>query len=103
MIDNLRQFYPGVPVLTAVQLLVQRDELRRMGAQQVVALWPESTLSFGRSVLLAVGVPGPQVDAIVASLQANDYQTLRNMGAVVEETPAAPSPAGGDGTPRPAV
>ena len=31
MIDNLRQFYPAVPVLTAVQLLTQRDELRRMG------------------------------------------------------------------------
>ena len=102
MIDNLRRFYPAVPVLTAVQLLVQRDELRRMGAQQVVALWPESTLSFGRSVLLAVGVPGPQVEAIVTSLQANDYQALRDMGAVAEEAPVV-SPQVADGTPRPSA
>jgi glutathione-regulated potassium-efflux system ancillary protein KefC len=101
MIDNLRRFYPSVPVLAAVQLLVQRDELRRMGAEQVVALWPESTLSFGRSVLLAVGVPGPQADAVVAELKADDYRALLNTGPTAAEPAAVPAPSGGNGTPRP--
>jgi Kef-type K+ transport system membrane component KefB len=101
MIDNLRRFYPAVPVLAAVQLLVQRDELRRMGAKQVVALWPESTLSFGRSVLLAVGVPGPQADAVVAELKADDYRALLKLGPAAAEPSAVPVPPGESGTPRP--
>jgi len=70
-----------------------------MGAQQEVALWPASTLNTGRSVLLAGGVPAPQADAIVTSLQANDYRALRLMGSGSEETTIAPAPAGG--APRP--
>jgi len=101
MIDNLRHFYPAVPVLAAVQLLIQREELRRMGAQQVVALWPETTLSFGRSVLVAVGVPAPQADAVVAELKANDYRALLTPGAAALEPPAAPTLQDGNGTPRP--
>ena len=40
IISNLRQFYPDVPVMTAVQYLAQREELRQIGATQVVALGP---------------------------------------------------------------
>jgi len=72
-----------------------------MGAQQVVALWPETTLSFGRSVLVAVGVPAPQADAVVAELKANDYRALLTPGAAALEPPAAPTLQDGNGTPRP--
>jgi glutathione-regulated potassium-efflux system ancillary protein KefC len=94
MIDNLRRFYPDVPVMTAVQFLAQRDELQRMGARQVVALTPEGTLSFGRSVLTALGIAGTQADAIVASLQADDYAAMRGVGGAGPED-AGPTPASG--------
>jgi voltage-gated potassium channel Kch len=88
MIGNLRQFYPDVPVMTAVQYLVQRDELRRMGAKQVVALMPEGTLRFSRSVLSSLGVPPDKVESIISSFAAEDYAVMRGVGGVGPETAA---------------
>jgi len=82
VIGNLRQFYPSASVMTAVQYLAQREELRQMGATQVEALAPEGTLSFGRSVLESLGMPGGQTEVIISSLKANDYAVLRGVGAV---------------------
>jgi glutathione-regulated potassium-efflux system ancillary protein KefC len=88
MIGNLRQFYPDVPVMTAVQYLVQRDELRRMGASQVVALMPEATLRFSRSVLRSLGVSPDEVESIINSFTADDYAVMRGIGGVGPETTA---------------
>jgi glutathione-regulated potassium-efflux system ancillary protein KefC len=82
VIGNLRQFYPSVAVMTAVQYLAQREELRHMGATRVMALAPEGTLSFGRSILDSLGVSEGQAVAIISSLEANDYAVLRGVGAV---------------------
>jgi len=88
MIGNLRQFYPRVPVMTAVQYLAQRDELQQMGAKHVVALAPEGTLSFGHSVLDRLGIPARQTETIIASLKSRDYAALRGLGDA-EPQPAA--------------
>jgi glutathione-regulated potassium-efflux system protein KefB len=88
MIGNLRQFYPGVPVVTAVQYLAQRDELRQMGATHVVALVPEGALSFGRSVLDRLGITAQQTDAIIASFMSRDYAALRGVGDAEPQTAA---------------
>jgi glutathione-regulated potassium-efflux system ancillary protein KefC len=88
MISNLRGFYPNLPVMTAVQYLVQRDELRRMGAKQVVALMPEGTLRFSRAVLSDLGVPPDKVEAIISSFAADDYAIMRGVGGVGPETAA---------------
>jgi glutathione-regulated potassium-efflux system ancillary protein KefC len=88
MIGNLRQFYPNVPVMTAVQYLVERDELRRMGATQVVALMPEATLRFSRSVLSSLGVLPDEVESIINSFAADDYAAMRGVGGVGPETAA---------------
>jgi len=85
IIGNLRQFYPSVPVMAAVQYLAQREELREMGATQVEALAPEGTLSFGRSILESLGMPGGQTEAIISSLKADDYAVLRGARAVEED------------------
>jgi glutathione-regulated potassium-efflux system protein KefB len=82
MIANLRQFYPNVPVMTAVQYLVQRDELQRMGAKQVVALMPEATLGFSRTVLNSLGVAPEKVESIISSFAADDYAIMRGVGGV---------------------
>ncbi len=88
MIGNLREFYPDVPVMTAVQYLVQRDELRRMGAMQVVALMPEATLRFSQSVLNSLGVAPEEVESIINSFTADDYAVMRGVGGVGPETAA---------------
>jgi CPA2 family monovalent cation:H+ antiporter-2 len=88
MIGNLREFYPNVPVMTAVQYLVQRDELRRMGARQVVALMPEATLRFSRSVLTSLGVAPDDVESIINSFAADDYAVMRGVDGVGPETVA---------------
>ena len=80
MIGNLRQFYPHVPAMTAVQFLAQRDELRRMGATDVVALSPEGALSFGRSVLDRLGIAANETEAIISALRSKDYAVLRGIG-----------------------
>jgi len=80
MIGNLRQFYPRVPIMTAVQYLAQRDELRQMGATHVVALVPEGALSFGHSVLDRLGVAVTQTEAILNSIRSKDYAALRGAG-----------------------
>ncbi|MGH8546307.1 MAG: NAD-binding protein, partial [Gammaproteobacteria bacterium] len=88
MIGNLRQFYPDLPVMTAVQDLVQRDELRRMGAKQVVALMPEGTLRFSRSVLSHLGVAPDKVESIINTFAADDYAVMRGVSGVGPETAA---------------
>jgi glutathione-regulated potassium-efflux system protein KefB len=80
MIGHLRQFYPDLPVIAAVEDLVQRDELRSMGAKQVVALMPEGTLRFGRAVLSHLSVAPDKVDSIINTFAANDYAMLRGVG-----------------------
>jgi len=81
MIGNLRHFFPRVPVMTAVPYLAQRDELRQSGAARVMALMPEGTLKFGRSVLDRLGMAIERADAIIDALKANDYAALRAAGA----------------------
>jgi len=88
MIRNLRQFYPRVPVMTAVQYLAQRDELLKMGASNIVALAPEGTLSFGHSILDRLGIPARQTEAIIGSLKSSDYLVLRDVGEI-EPQPTA--------------
>jgi glutathione-regulated potassium-efflux system ancillary protein KefC len=80
---TLRQFYPSVKVITAVLYLFQRDELRKMGAVQVVALTSEGTLSLGKSILGELGAQAGDIDTIIGSLRADDYASIRNAG----ETP----------------
>jgi voltage-gated potassium channel Kch len=80
MIGNLREFYPNVPVITAVQNLVQRDELQRMGVRQVVALMTEGTLRFSRSVLASLGVAPAEVESIINAFAADDYAAMRGVG-----------------------
>jgi CPA2 family monovalent cation:H+ antiporter-2 len=82
MIGNLRRFYPQVVVMTAVQYLAQRDELRQMGATHVMALTPEGALSFGSSVLDRLGIARKQTDAIVEALKSDDYAVLRGVGGI---------------------
>jgi len=77
VIGNLQRFYPHVPVMTAVQYLAQRDELRGMGLMEVVALAPEGTLSFARAALLRLGLASKEADAVVDSVKAEDYLALR--------------------------
>jgi voltage-gated potassium channel Kch len=80
MIDQLRQFYPRVPLIAAVPYLTQRDELRAIGVPEVVALAPEGVLSFGGRVLERLGLAAIQTKAIVGSLEAKDYAALRHVG-----------------------
>jgi hypothetical protein len=70
-------------VITAVLYLFQRDELRKMGAVQVVALTSEGTLSLGKSILGELGAQAGDIDTIIGSLRADDYASIRNAG----ETP----------------
>jgi len=88
MIGNLRQFYPSVSAMTAVQYLPQRDELRQMGATHVVALTPEGTLSFGRSVLDRLGITGTRSETIIDWARSSDYAAIRAVG---DSAPDAPS------------
>ena len=91
MIGNLRQFYPHVPVMTAVQYLAQRDELQQMGATHVVALGPEGTLSFGHCVLDRLGVAATQTEAILNSLKSKDYAALRGVADSEPQTTTEPA------------
>jgi glutathione-regulated potassium-efflux system protein KefB len=82
LIGNLRQFYREVPVMAAVRYLAEQEELRQLGTENVAALAPESALTFGQSVLVALGVTADQATAIVGALKADDYAELRRAGAV---------------------
>jgi voltage-gated potassium channel Kch len=82
---NLLHFYPGGKVMTAVSYLFQRDELREIGAAQVVALMPEDTLSFGRSILGELGINPDSIEPIMNSLRAADYASIRGVGGNIPE------------------
>jgi voltage-gated potassium channel Kch len=69
--------------MTAVPYLFQRDELRELGAAQVVALMPEGTLSFGKSVLGELGIRPDDIDPIMNSLRAADYASIRGIGGTI--------------------
>jgi len=82
---TLRQFYPSVKVITAVPYLFQRDELRKMGVAQVVALTPEGSLSLGRSILGELGAEAEEIETIIGSLRADDYASIRNVDNTLPE------------------
>jgi len=84
MIGNLRHFYRDVPLMAAVDFLMQRDELRRLGVERVVALAPEAALDFGLSILRTLDVPPDEAGAIIGGLKRNDYEALRRAGAVAQ-------------------
>jgi len=93
---NLRHFYPGVKVMTAVPYLFQRDELRELGAAQVVALMPEGTLSFGRAVLGELGMKPERIEPIMTSLRAADYASIRGVGGTIPEDGLQDGPTEGN-------
>jgi len=68
--------------MVAVDYLAEREQLRRLGAEHVVALAPEAVLGFALSILGSLGVPANEADAIVDALQVDDYAALRRVGAV---------------------
>jgi glutathione-regulated potassium-efflux system protein KefB len=80
---HLRHFYPNVPVLTAVPYLFQRDELRRLGALQTVALMPEGMLDFGGQVLRRLALEPSEIERVTNDLRADDYALLRKVGGSV--------------------
>lgn len=85
---NLRHFYPQVPVLTAVPYLFQRDELRRLGASQTVALMPEGMLDFGALVLGRLQVEPTEIERLTEELRSDDYALLRGVGGLTRaQTP----------------
>jgi len=92
VIGNLQRFYPHVPVMTAVQYLVQRDELRGMGITEVVALAPEGTLSFARVALVRLGLASKEADAVVDSVKSEDYLALRGSGEPEPQSGTLPTP-----------
>ena len=83
--SNLQHFHPNVKVMTAVPYLFQRDELREIGAAQVVALMPEGTFSFGRTVLGELGIKPESIEPIMNSLRAADYASIRGIGGTVPD------------------
>jgi glutathione-regulated potassium-efflux system protein KefB len=82
MIGNLLQFYRKVPMMAAVNYVAERDELRGLGVENVVAIAPEAALGFGLSMLLSLGTPAAAAEAIFAALKTEDYAALRRAGAV---------------------
>jgi len=94
LIANLSQFHPSVKVMTAVPYLFQRDELRKLGARQVIALTPEGTLSFGRSVLSELGIRPDGIEPIVNSLRAADYASIRGVAESIAEDGSKNAAAG---------
>jgi glutathione-regulated potassium-efflux system protein KefB len=95
---TLRHFYPSVTVMAAVPYLFQRDELRTMGAAQVVALTPEGTLSFGRSILGELGTGPDEIETIIGALRADDYASIRDVGGTLpENVPKTAAAEGGTG------
>jgi voltage-gated potassium channel Kch len=79
---NLAQFYRGVPVMAAVDYLMQREELHGLGVENVVALATQASLAFGQSILVSLGVPAARAEEIVGALKADDYGALRRSRAV---------------------
>ena len=59
--------------------------MREIGAAQVVALMPEGTLSFGRSVLGELGIRPDDIEPIMNSLRAADYASIRGVGGINPE------------------
>ena len=85
LISTVLHFHPNLKVMTAVPYLFQRDELRELGAAQVVALMPEGTLSFGKSVLGELGIKPENIDPIMNSLRAADYASIRGIGGSIPD------------------
>jgi len=83
--STLLHFHPDMKVMTAVPYLFQRDELREIGTAQVVALMPEGTLSFGKSVLGELGIKPDSIEPIMNSLRAADYASIRGVGGTIPE------------------
>src|SRR5262249_1322915 len=83
--STLLHFAPDLKVMTAVPYLFQRDELRQIGVAHVVALTPEGTLSFGRSVLGELGFKPDSIEPIMNALRAADYASIRDVGGTIPE------------------
>ncbi len=90
IVDALRRFHPRARILVAVQSLGQQEQLRQLGAEEVVALSLEGTLRFSRMVLRALGVAEASADSILAAMEADDYAAMRS--AEPQAASVTPSP-----------
>ena len=77
LIDYLRTFYPNVPVLMAVQTLLDRDRMRSKGVQQVVCMPVEGGLQLGQEMLETAGAGASEVELLVEQLRNDDYALIR--------------------------
>jgi CPA2 family monovalent cation:H+ antiporter-2 len=79
--EQLRSFYPSIPIFVAVADLATRDSLRKRGIKNSIAISVEGNLLLASNVLTGSGVPEDIVEQIVDDFRKDDYALLRQPAA----------------------
>jgi voltage-gated potassium channel Kch len=87
LVEELRAFYPYLPIHMATPDLTTRDAMRARGVAKAVCTIVEGNLQLGGSVLSAAGVAQEDIDALIDDFRRDDYALLRAAAAPNNATP----------------
>jgi voltage-gated potassium channel Kch len=81
LVEELRTFYPYLPIHMATPDLATRDAMRARGVADAVCNLVEGNLQLGGSVLGTAGVVQEDVDRLIEDFRRDDYALLRGVAA----------------------
>ncbi len=92
LVEELRAFYPYLPIHMATPDLATRDAMRARGVAEAVCTIVEGNLQLGGSVLSAAGVAQEDIDELIEDFRRDDYALLRTAAAAPNSTPNNANP-----------
>ncbi len=81
LVEELRNFYPYLPIHMTTPDLATRDAMRARGVAEAVCNLVEGNLQLGGSVLSTAGVVQEDIDQLIEDFRRDDYALLRNGSA----------------------
>lgn len=81
LVEELRSFYPSLPIHMTTPDLATRDAMRDKGVAEAVCNIIEGNLILGGSLLSAAGVLQEDIDQLIEDFRRDDYALLRGISA----------------------
>ena len=89
LVEELRTFYPYLPIHMATPDLATRDAMRAKGVAEAVCIVLEGNLQLGGFVLGTAGVVQEDIDRLIDDFRRDDYALLRGVAAPPGTMPGA--------------
>jgi glutathione-regulated potassium-efflux system protein KefB len=80
LVEELRNFYPYLPIQMAVPDLATQDAMQAKGVADAICNLVEGNLQLGETVLGVAGVAEADISNLIEALRQDDYALIRGVG-----------------------